>query len=158
MKRKRNFSIVFSALVLTIMWLSISLAAPPVLQTQFGPNGMEVDLIRVKISGKVLSVVFAFRNGGSDSANVVYNIGEVYYVDNTESKKYHVLKDAKGAWISGPVAETLVGHKKILTAVHLQKGEKKIVWYKFPLPPENVTHIQILLPDISPFDDVEITR
>lgn len=137
--------------------------AQTVLQTQYGPDGMEVDLVRAKISGKVLSVVFAFRNVGKDSAKVQYYIADVHYIDNTESKKYHVLKDEKETWLAGPI-EFVRQHsggkwnKIAVTNVYLNTGEKKIIWYKFPPPPDGVTHIQINLPDISPFDDVEITR
>ncbi len=135
----------------------------PVLQTQFGPDGMEVDLIRAKASGKVLSVVLAFRNSGNKSASVRYPVADVHFIDNTDSKKYQVLKDEKGAWLTGPtsfVKQFIANQwqKIAVTSVSVDSGGKKIVWYKFPLPPNNVKTIQINLPGVSPFDDVEIQR
>ncbi|PIE82959.1 MAG: hypothetical protein CSA09_03985 [Candidatus Contendobacter odensis] len=162
MKSKRNLWILFLALTLSTTWLSTSMAQTA-LQTQYGPDGVEVDLVRAKIGGKVLSVVFAFRNTGSSSADVTYKIEDVHYIDNTESKKYQVLKDEKGAWLAGPIdySKKFIKNKwerYPTTHIYLSEGKKKIVWYKFPAPPENVTKIQINLPEISPFDDVEITR
>lgn len=162
MKSKHFFSIILMSLFLLAIGASTGIAQSTI-QTQYGPNEMEVDLLRAKVSGQVLSVVFSFRNTStSSSVNVTYDIADVHFVDNSESKKYHVLKDEKGEWLSGPidfVKRDIGGWKRIpVTKVYLPKNEKKIVWYKFPAPPENVTTIQINLPDISPFDDVEISR
>ncbi len=49
---------------LTVMTIFLTIggvanASPPVLQTQYGPDGIEVDLIRCKVSDKVLSVAFS---------------------------------------------------------------------------------------------------
>ncbi len=162
MKSQRTLWTLFFALVLSVTWFSTSIAQTA-LQTQYGPDGVEVDLIRAKIGGKVLSAVFAFRNTGSSSSDITYKIEDVHYIDNTESKKYQVLKDEKGAWLAGPInyfKQYIKGKWENFPAthVHLSEGEKKIVWYKFPAPPEGVSSIQINLPEISPFDDVEISQ
>ncbi len=162
MKTKRNLWLLCLTLVLPLTCFSTGIAQTA-LQTQYGPDGVEVDLMRAKVGGKVLSVVFAFRNTGSSSAEVTYKIDEVHYIDNTESKKYQVLKDEKGVWLAGPISsfKQYIKNKWEIfpaTHVHLSEGEKKIVWYKFPAPPEGVSSVQINLPEISPFDDVEISR
>jgi hypothetical protein len=54
--------------------------AQTALQTQYGPDGVEVDLVRAQISGKILSVVFSFRNPGSSAADVTYKIADVHYI------------------------------------------------------------------------------
>jgi hypothetical protein len=158
MKQNYSFFIGALALMLSLTWVSATFAGQPVIQTQYGPDGMVVDLVRAKVSGKVLSVVFAFHTDGDNRPDITYDIANVYYIDNTESKKYHVLKDEKGIWLSGPFGKDLGKKDTYNTYVSLRKGDNKIVWYKFPTPPESVSHIQILLPGISPFDDVEISR
>ncbi len=130
-------------------------ASPPVLQTQYGPDGIEVDLIRCKVSDKVLSVAFLVRSTAEDaSVTVDLNVDEVHYVAN--NKKYQVLKDDKGKWLSGPKNRN--DGSTHLYMASPKKSDSKIVWYKFPAPPEEVTKIQINLDGISPFDDVEVQR
>ncbi len=132
-------------------------AAPPVLQTQYGPDGIEVDLIRCKVSDKVLSVAFKFRSTAEDgSVSVDIDTRVVHYVAN--NKKYQVLKDDKGNWVAGPL--DLI-HKGVASGTRIYLGDSKaskVVWYKFPAPPEEVTKIQINLDGIMPFDDVEVQR
>ncbi len=132
-------------------------ATPPVLQTQYGPDGIEVDLIRCKVSDKVLSVAFKFRSTAEDdSASVDIDARVVHYVAN--NKKYQVLKDDKGNWVAGPLDLT---HKGVASGTRIYLGDSKaskVVWYKFPAPPEDVAKIQINLDGIMPFDDVEVQR
>ena len=74
-----------------------------------------------------------------------------------------MLKDSQGEFLAGPidfVKRRVDGEWERIpvSSVYISYSQKKVMWYKFPLPPDNVTHIQINLPDISPFDDIEITR
>ncbi len=135
-------------------------AAPSVLQTQYGPDGLEVDLLSAKVSGDVLSVSMMVRNpNDSGSADVLFAIEDVNYIDNIKSQKYSVLKDEKGKWLAAPISEMKRGDEKLFgTSVHLYKGKKTVLWYKFPAPPEGVSKIQINIPEFSPFNDVEISR
>ena len=68
----------------------------------------------------------------------------VYLIDEANSKKYFLLKDANGEFIysgdPGDVAPNAI----------------KISWFKFPAPPPEVKQINIVLPDCAPFEDVPI--
>ena len=134
---------------------SLAFAGPKAIQTQFGPDGMEVDLIRAKVSGKVLSTVFSARISDG-SADLTYAIEEVNYIDTIKSQSYQVLKDGEGKVIAGPIRYTRKDEP--VTHIYVSEGKNVIFWYKFPAPPEDVTTIQINLPSVSPFDDVEIVR
>ncbi|PIE54231.1 MAG: hypothetical protein CSA35_06710 [Dethiosulfovibrio peptidovorans] len=154
MKRSNHARKLFFLTVM-IVFLAISSlakAAPPVLQTQYGPDGIEVDLIRCKVSDNVLSVAFLVRSTTEKSVSVDFDIEAVHYLAN--NKKYHVLKDEKGNWLSGP--QNLRGGG---SRIYLESSkDSKIVWYKFPAPPEDVKKIQINSDEIMPFDDVEVQR
>ncbi len=131
---------------------SLANATPPALQTQYGPDGIEVDLIRCKVTDNVLSVAFLVRSTAEKGVDVDFHIEAVHYVAN--NKKYQVLKDDKGNWLSGPQNLQSGG-----THVYLSSSKKsKIVWYKFPAPPQDVTKIQLNVDEIMPFDDVEVQR
>lgn len=124
-----------------------SFAEQPVIQTQMSAKGYEVDLLRAKVSGNYLSVIFMARYAGDgEKVYVAEPAHDVYFIDDAEGKKYLVLKDKKGAWLEDG------------TNGYLDQGEKLLMQYKFPIPPENVKKINITLPDVMPFDDVEITR
>ena len=147
-KVKRNILTILFSFIFTIVCFSPSHAIES-LQTQYGSNGLEVDLVRVQKSGKILTIIFSFRAAGEKRATVKIYTEDVFFVDNVESKKYHVLKDEK---------ENFLCSESNLAAFSLDPGEDRIVWYKFPLPPENVTNIQIGLHEVTPFENVVITR
>ncbi len=135
-------------------------AAPSVLQTQYGPDGLEIDLLSAKVSGDVLSVSMMVRNpNDSGGTRVTFAIEDVNYIDNIKSQKYSVLKDEKGKWLAAPLSELKRGKEKLFgTSIYLSKGARNVLWYKFPAPPEGVSKIQINIPEFSPFNDVEISR
>jgi hypothetical protein len=147
-KIKRNILAILFTFVFAAVCFS-SVYAVESLQTQYGSNGLEVDLVRAKKSGQVLTIVFSFRASNKDVSGFLVNTEEVSCVDNVESKKYHVLKDEKGEFLSS------IGNR-----IHafIAAGNNKIIWFKFPLPPETSKEIQINLPGVSPFEDVVIER
>ena len=86
-----------------LLFVSVALQAEP-LQTQMGMTGdVEVDAVRASVRDDILTVILAYRNTGQSEAQVRYPVQDVYYIDNAENKKYHVLKDDKGDWIAAPV-------------------------------------------------------
>ncbi len=152
MKRIWN---VFLFTVLTVfLTAGVVIAGPPVLQTQYGAEGIEVDLIRCKVTGNVLTASFLFRppQGGAKSG-VEQNLTpeQIYYI--ADNKKYQILKDDKGHWLAAPCLQD-----KRRTPVRLWNKQTKVAWFKFPAPPEGVTTIQLNIDAITPFDDVEVQR
>ncbi len=123
-------------------------AAPPVLQTQYGNDGIEIDIVKCKVLKDVMTLVIVARHPGEGKGYVTIHIRDVYYIAN--NKKYHVLKDSEGSWISSNGGENLLGD--------LKKGQSRMHWFKFPAPPAEVNKIEIILDTILPFEDVEVQR
>ncbi len=149
MQRTRNL---FFFMVLAVFFMAgFANAEPPVIQTQYGPNGqIEVDLIRCKVTGNVLTMIFKFR--GLDRKEIYKGITahQVYYIAN--EKKYHVLRDDDRHWLCAP---EVTGYT---SDISVSDKKTQLAWYKFPAPPKDVTKIQINLDDFTPFDEVEIQR
>lgn len=150
MKRYKHLLALIFSLASILICLSTG-SAKEVIQTQYGPDGIEVDLIRAKCSSNHLSVVFIVRNPGEARKSFSVLHDQVNIVDGTGAKKYHVLRDSKEEWLATNGTEDRVHF-------NMSPGESNTAWYKFPLPPENEKTIQIHLGEITPFEDVEIQR
>ncbi len=146
---KKLFS--FTVLTAFLLAAGIAGAAPQVIQTQYGSDGIEVDLIRCKVVGNVLTTVFQFRGSSAKEVSRYIKLSKVYYVAN--NKKFQILKDDKGSWLAAPDG---TDNESYISGI--AQGKPQIAWYKFPAPPEDVTKIQINLDDFTPFDEVEIQR
>jgi hypothetical protein len=128
-------------------------AEPQTLQTQMSMSGdMDVDVIRANIRDNIFTVVLVYRNNGEDRAKLYYNFGEVYYIDDTEKKKYHVLRDSKNKWLGAPMNSAGDISKKIAA------GGKQLVWFKFPAPPATVNSVNLVIPNVLPFEELAVTR
>ena len=131
---------------------NLAFAADPI-QTQFGMSGdIEVDLLQAKIDDGVLTAVFAYRNTGSKKAEIRSQVSEVYYLDKSEEKKYHVLTDTEKKWIAAPIDD----YARI--AVNIPAEGKKLVWFKFRARLAAGETIDIVLPDALPFENVAINQ
>ncbi len=99
---------------------------------------------------------------------IKFKVSSVFYVAN--GKKYHVLKDKNGNWLASPVVGDYVAEPVDIKSVkrHLKKDEVpalildkdnpvKILWFKFPAPPEGVQGIEFQIPEVAPFD-VELKK
>ena len=137
--------------LLTLLANSVCFATAP-LQTQFGPDGVEVDVMKVKSNDKNLIVVFKFRSTGGRELDFESDHRLISFLDDTETKKYHVLRDSKGEFLTSNYPEN------VFLKVKGGRDGSVIVWYKFPLPPDSVKKITLYIPDFSPFDPVEISR
>jgi hypothetical protein len=136
------------------LWLIPAQAADPI-QTQYGINGeMEVDLLRVSESGGILTAVFAYRNTGSDKISIRYSVSEVYFLEKSEGKKYHVLVDSTGEPLATPLNNRFIG----IPSSQFKPGARKLVWFKFPAPPEGSEAIDLVLPDALPFENIALSR
>lgn len=150
--------------IFVLVFFTLILSTSPVfseqaLQTQMHMEGdVEVDLIKVSIIDGVLTTVFAYRNNGSEEVGIKYSVSEVYYLDKSEGKKYHVLADSKGEWIAAPVARGSIATETGSSArpVNIPANGKKLVWFKFPAPPKTSVEIDIVLPGTLPFESVAL--
>ena len=78
--------------------------ATEVIQTQEAEtwDGVEVDLTSLTVKNNIVTVKFKIRNTGSEKQNVRVDYRDCYLMDETNQKKYYVLKDSDGLFISGP--------------------------------------------------------
>ena len=118
-------------------------------------DGVTAELLSVtRTDGDTLTVKFKFSNGsqkdvdlGSALTNYSPNnlASMVYYIDGKNKKKYSVIKDTGGAFVSSNMQN-----------VKLDPGESKSGWSKLPAPPAGVATISVFLPGTPPFEGVKI--
>ncbi len=132
-----------------------------VIQTQIAMSGeIEVDVVKANVRDGILTVVLAYRNTGTQSTGIQYRLKDVYYIENSEKKKYQVLKDSQDNWIAAPVARGMIaieGGTSARAVEVLPKG-KTVVWFKFPAPLNNVQTINLVVPNVLPFEELILSR
>jgi hypothetical protein len=69
--------------------------APVAIQTQPGPNGNQVALNRVAVTGDILTVALTFQ-GGKCCAYI--DVDQVSVIDDATAQRISVLKDNAGKW------------------------------------------------------------
>jgi len=145
---------VLAAAIVLGLGASVALAAGPV-QTQMGMAGdVEVDVVKAAVQDGVLTVVLAYRNTGSKRFSGAVALSDTYYLDDVEKKKFHVLRDSKNEWIAAPI----MTHDRGRLGFEVAPGEKKAVWFKFPAPPEKATTINLIVPNVLPFEKLAVSR
>ena len=139
-------------MLLAVFSYSRAWAADP-LQTQMSMSGdMDVEVLKASILDNIFTVVLLYRNNGEAKERIYYNFAGVYFIDDTEKKKYHVLKDSNNRWIGAPMNSAGDISKKIAA------GGKQLVWFKFPAPPATVESINLVIPGVLPFEELAISR
>lgn len=112
-------------------------------------NGIIAEVIQCKRKKGVLSIKVRFTNNGNDAASLRidthHGAYEGFYV-TANDKKYFVLKDTEGLALAPQYIEAKIS-----------KGESYYWWAKFPAPPADVKEVNIIIPKVLPFEDVEIT-
>ncbi|MBT6530008.1 MAG: hypothetical protein HOK99_03745 [Betaproteobacteria bacterium] len=144
------------ALILIVLLAVVSYtrawAAEP-LQTQMSMSGdMDVDVLKASILDNIFTVVLVYRNNGKAEERIYYDFAGVYFIDDTEKKKYHVLKDSNNKWIGAPMNSAGDISRKIAA------GGKQLVWFKFPAPPATVKSINLVIPGVLPFEELAVSR
>jgi len=119
-------------------------------------DGVTAELLSVaRTDGDTLTIKFKYSNAsqkevdlgealtGSRSSNLA---AMVYYIDGKNKKKYSVVKDTGGEFVSSNMSR-----------VQLEPGASKSGWSKLPAPPAGVATISVFLPGTPPFEGVKIT-
>lgn len=127
--------------------------APPVqaeIQTQPGPNGSQVALNKVAVTGDVMTVQLTYTGGNGSQ---YLKVDDISVIDDASARQIGVLKDTAGK----PLAAPLSSASKENLSFQLGRSPQ-IVWLKFPAPPATSKTISINLPGVVPFDGVPVTR
>jgi len=154
----RNFSkITIVTFALTFLVFTGSGLAAEVMQTQEAEtwDGIEVDLTSLKVKNSIVTVKFKIRNAGSEKQNVRVDYRDCYLMDETNQKKYYVLKDSDGLFISGPNYDRSNGGRFWFDIL---PGKAKNLWMKFPEPTDSPETVTIAVANVLPFEDVELPK
>ena len=122
--------------------------------------GVRIEVTELKrTSGGTVSLKFSMINDSDKAVSFSYNfvdpahenkdfggIGGVHLIDPVGKKKYFVARDSEN---------NCVCSQKIKD---IPKGSRANLWAKFPAPPDDVQKISIVIPHVSPMDDVPLSR
>ncbi len=147
---------VFVFTLLFLMGAGAGLAGE-VIQSQEAESvdGIEVDLTSVKMKNDIVTLKFKIRNVGSKSQNVEIPYKSCFLMDETNQKKYYILKDSDGIFIAGPLNRRVGGGQ---FSLHISPGKSKNMWMKFPAPPDNPETVTISIEGVLPFEDVKLPK
>ncbi|MGH1540405.1 MAG: hypothetical protein ACRBHB_08275 [Arenicella sp.] len=147
-------------LLLSSLIISGYASAANYLDTQYGQDGVEVHLLKAKVTNNVLTVSFMVENTTGEKVDFKSMvIGSVNYTSS--DKKYPVLKDAEGKWLASTITydeswsyDSLFTSSKSPNKLHFIKladKKKRVGWVKFEAPQEGGWPIEVALPGVSPF-------
>jgi hypothetical protein len=127
------------------------------IQTQAGPDGSQVNLVKAAVTGKLLTIelLYSVPSNYEDRIYEDYPIEQVSYIDDATSQRYGVVKDQSGTWMASPTLEEAEVQK---FSIGIEANEPQVVWFKFPAPPESAQTISINIPEVGPFDGVTVQR
>jgi hypothetical protein len=114
-------------------------------------GGVVAEVTEFRRKGSTLTAKVRFRNQGTAPADVEVLLGEVYVMDAAAGKKYSVLKDENGAFISA-----LHAGWKDRWYDRIAPGQEMVLWVKLPAPPPDVKAVTFQVPGVPPFDDLAI--
>jgi len=129
-------------------------APEPALKTEdTNLSGVTVDATDCSRKDGVLSVKLRFHNGGSERKQlaVIESRGYERYYVTAGSKKYFILKDSEGTYLT-PQAD---GFGNL--SVWLEPGAQYTWWAKFPAPPADVKAVTLYLPTAAPLEDLPVS-
>lgn len=145
-------------LLISTLLFSANAHSADYLDTQYGENGLEVNIMKVTFNKNIMTVVFSVENTtDEESVNSAFPIKQVYY--NTGDKKYPVIKDAKDHWLASTIAYSTsktdifadqLNISQYYTFKLKPKG-KKIGWMKFEAPQESDWPLDLNFPGVTPF-------
>lgn len=123
--------------------------AQAAIQSQPGPDGSQVDLLKVAVTGDILTITM--RCSSDQRINTEsFKVDDISVIDDATSQRIGVLKDNQGNWLASNVSGS-----GIMAGCETKPG---ILWAKFPAPPASSRTVSINLPEVAPFDGVPVTR
>ncbi len=80
---------------------------------------------------------------------------DAYLYDFVNGRKYPVLKDSEGNFIAEPVSDNSEGGR--WWPSYMNKEGKSLMYLKFQPPPDQVSHMDIVIPSLVPFLNVAVS-
>jgi hypothetical protein len=119
--------------------------------------GTRIEVTELKrSSGGTLTLRFTIVNESQTTLDVAavssmldtfagYTVANVHLIDPVGRKKYFTAKDVEGKCVCSVYA-------------FVQPGQRFNHWAKFPVPPDDVEKVSVVIPTFGPADDVPISR
>lgn len=132
--------------------LAVQPMAPmTVIQSQPGPDGSQVDLLKVAVTGDILTVTMRCSSDKSVNSES-FRVADISVIDDATSQRISVLKDNQGKpMVSDPNPDGAYMGADCET-------RPGVIWAKFPAPPATSKTVSINFPEVAPFDGVTVTR
>jgi len=171
---RKFISVVVSISVVLITFPGI-LNAKEVLDEQFGPGGSKVELVKARVRNKVLTLAVRYIHPWEAKSPeerkkiniprkvelthrkipIKFMVKSVFYIAN--GKRYYVLKDKNGQWLASPVVGEYIADPepekgKVKPLILDENNPVRVLWFKFPAPPEGVDGVEFQIPGVAPFD------
>lgn len=131
------------------------MTAATVIQSQPGPDGSQVDLLGVKVTGDILTVTMRCSSQERHNSES-FRVAQVSVIDDATSQRIGVLKDGEGNAMVSNLSRSGNSEYDSMSADCTSKPG--VIWAKFPAPPATSKTVSINFPDIAPFDGVPIQR
>lgn len=131
------------------------MAAMNVIQSQPGPDGAQVDLLKVAVTGDILTVTM--RCSSEERINTEsFRIEDISVIDDATSQRLGVLRDNAGNALVSKFNKSSSPKYDSMFASCAQKPG--VIWAKFPAPPATSKTVSINFPEVAPFDGIPVTR
>jgi hypothetical protein len=125
------------------------------IQSQPGPDGSQVDLMKVAVTGDILTV--SMRCSSDQSFNSEsFQISNISVVEDATSQRLSVLRDNAGVAMVSDFNRSSGPEHDQLGAECGKKGG--VIWAKFPAPSPSSPTVSINFPGVGPFDGIPVTR
>jgi hypothetical protein len=130
-------------------------AAEPVASTDGETPGLSIQVQDLKLVSGALMLKFTIKNDSDKPTDIIdtmygvegATVDGIYLVDVPGKKKYLVVRDSENHCLCSRAIQRLLLPNASLS-----------FWAKFPVPPDSVQKIGIVVPHFIPMDDVPISR
>lgn len=121
--------------------------------TQPGPNGSEVTLRSVRVTGNLVNVELVYQAAPDRALSTLVKLADVSLIDDATTQRYEVVKDASGRYMAQPLS----GNGQSL-GVNAGSGDTVQVSVRFAAPPASSGTVSISIPEVGSFDGVPVQR
>ena len=129
--------------------------AATVIQSQPGPDGSQVDLLSVKVTGDILTVTLRCSSAEKHNRESL-RVNQISVIDDATSQRIGVLRDNEGGAMVSNLSRS--SHSDYDTMAVDCTSKPGVMWAKFAAPPETSKTVSINFPNIAPFDGIAVQR